>query len=443
MKKIKTDVLIAGTGVAGLYCAINLDSKYSITMLSKKAANECNTYLAQGGISVCVNKYDINSFINDTLNAGMQLNNKAAVETLVRESMEDIQRLDRLGVPFNKHNNEFDYTKEGGHVKNRIVHCDDNTGKEVFNTLYSIVKGLPNVEILENAELFELSIENRQCFGGYCVYENEVLCIESKTTLLASGGMGGLFKNSTNQPCLTGDGIGMAGRNNIDVSSMEHIQFHPTALLTDKGRDKRRFLISESLRGEGALLYNSRGERFVDELLPRNVVSAAIYKELDKTKNTCVFLDISHTDREYLKKRFPKIYYQCLEYGIDIAKDRIPVAPSQHYLMGGISVDLLGRTEVKNLYATGECACTGVHGGNRLASNSLLEGLVFSRRAAFDMLKAIEIFGESYKECYTLSLYDKVFSFEDALDISRKNRLEVLKIIKKVRKDLKNELVDC
>lgn len=439
MKKIKTDVLIVGTGAAGLYCALNLDGKYRITMLSKKSADECNTYLAQGGISVCLNKYDVNSFINDTMNAGMQLNDKDAVKTLVLESMENIDFLDRLGVPFNKINNDFVYTKEGGHEKNRIVHCNDNTGKEVFNTLYSMVKSLPNVEILENAEMFDLNLVNNLCLGGYCIYEKEILHIAAKTTLLASGGVGGLFKNSTNQPCLTGDGIGMVSRESIKVSSMEHIQFHPTALLTDRSSDKKRFLISEALRGEGALLYNSEGERFVDELLPRNVVTASIFKEIGKTGSPCVYLDISHKGREYIKKRFPKIYYQCLEYGIDIAKDRIPVAPSQHYHMGGISVDLFGRTGANNLYAAGECACTGVHGGNRLASNSLLECLVFSRRAASDMMKSITSQGEAYKDY----IPDKVFSIEDGHEVSRKNRLEVIKLIKEVRKDLENELVDC
>jgi L-aspartate oxidase len=434
MNNMKTDVLIAGSGIAGLYCALSLDRQYKIIILSKKTANECNTYLAQGGISVCVNDYDINAFINDTLTAGMRLNNLEAVETMVIESMSHIKKLDQMGVPFNKVMGDFVYTKEGGHIKNRIVHCDDNTGKEVFNTLHAIVKHLPNVEIIENAELFEIQTNGVGCIGGWCLIDQNVVSIESKVTLLASGGVGGLFKNSTSQPCLTGDGIGIAGRNGVEVVSMEHIQFHPTALVTDKSKDKRRFLISESMRGEGALLYNANGERFVNELLPRNVVTEAIYKELKKTGSTCVYLDITHTSKEYLKKRFPKIYNQCLEYDLDISRDRIPVTPSQHYLMGGIQSDLFARTTLPYLYAAGECACTGVHGGNRLASNSLLEGLVFSARAATDMSKMMEN--------KTHLSTNKTYTVEEAHKLSVANTAYVKSIIKNARKDLENELVD-
>jgi L-aspartate oxidase len=435
MKILNADVLIIGTGVAGLYCALNLDKNLDVVMLSKKSPEECNTYLAQGGIAVRVNEYDYDAFFMDTMKAGMYLNNKESVKVLVNESRESILDLDRLGVPFNKNLEEFEYTKEGAHVKNRIVHCNDKSGKLVFETLYEHVKSLENIRIVENTTMFDIENRDGKCLGVYCLSEKETIYIGSKATVLASGGIGGIFKNSTNQSCLTGDAMAIAKNHGIKLDTPGYIQYHPTALYLEKREDKRRFLISESLRGEGALFFNSRGERFVKELLPRNTVTSAILEELEKTNSDCVYLDITHTGEEYLKRRFPKIYSECLKHGINIATDKIPVTPSQHYHMGGIGVDLHSRTSMDYLYAVGECSCTGVHGGNRLASNSLLEGLVFSKRAAEDINAVI---GENNKIFEPLLRY----SVNEGKNLVTNNRNKAIEIIGNMRKDLKNELVD-
>lgn len=460
MKIFNADVLIIGTGVAGLYCALNLDRNLKVVMLSKKSPKDCNTYLAQGGIAVKVNKNDYNSFFNDTMKAGMYLNNEESVKVLIDESRNSILDLDRLGVPFNKKMGEFEYTREGAHEKNRIVHCNDKSGKMVFETLYDHVKKLGNVEILENTAMFDIEVKNGKCLGAYCLSENESLYIGSKMTVLASGGIGGIFRNSTNQCCLTGDGMSVAVKHGVKLATPDYIQFHPTALYLEKREDSRRFLISESLRGEGALLYNSKGERFVHELLPRNTVTKAILEELEKTNSKCVYLDIRHAGEKFLKERFPKIYSECLKHGINIARDKIPVTPSQHYHMGGIGVDLNSRTSMAYLYAVGECSCTGVHGGNRLASNSLLEGLVFSKRAAEDINSienphdeiaiSTEETPRNTKRNTHYSDEDRIifrkprycYTIEKSKVLANNNRKKAIEIIGDLRKDLKNELAN-
>ena len=460
MKILNADVLIIGTGVAGLYCALNLDRNLKVVMLSKKSPEDCNTYLAQGGIAVKLNKYDYDAFFNDTMKAGMYLNNEESVKVLVDESRDNIQALDRLGVPFNKKMGEFEYTREGAHVKNRIVHCNDKSGKMVFETLYDHVKNLDNVSILDNTTMFDIEEKDGRCLGAYCLSGDKTVYIASKMTVLASGGIGGIFKNSTNQSCLTGDGMAIAVKHGVELATPGYIQFHPTALYLENRKDKRRFLISESLRGEGALLYNCRGERFVDELLPRNTVTKAILEELEKTGSECVYLDITHAGEEFLKGRFPKIYSECLKHGINIATDKIPVTPSQHYHMGGIGVDLNSRTSMGYLYAVGECACTGVHGGNRLASNSLLEGLVFSKRAADDINSIENAHDEiaiSIEETpendnwnsYSFDINRKrfmeplfCFTVDEGKSLVRDNRKRAIEIIGNLREDLKNELAD-
>lgn len=471
MKILNTDVLIIGTGVAGLYCALNLDKNLNVLMLSKKSPEECNTYLAQGGIAVSVNEYDYDAFFKDTMKAGMYLNNEESVKVLVTESRKNILDLDKLGVPFNKKLGKFEYTKEGAHIKNRIVHCNDKSGKLVFETLYGHVKNQKNIHILENTAIFDIENKDSKCLGAYCLSENkkltdskkeniyETIYINSKKTVLACGGIGGIFKNSTNQSCLTGDGMAIAKKHGIELEHPDYIQFHPTALYLENDENRRRFLISESLRGEGALLFNSKGERFVEELLPRNTVTSAILKELKKTKSDCVYLDITHANENYLKKRFPKIYSHCLSHGINIARDKIPVTPSQHYHMGGIGVDLYSRTSIDSLYAVGECSCTGVHGGNRLASNSLLEGLVFSKRAAQDINCSIT-YCKKNNDGVTLTA-DKnaelinattgienfvapqfYYRVKDGKKLIRANQNKSIEIIETIREDLINELVN-
>lgn len=430
---IYTDVLIVGTGVAGLYAALNIDKAYKVTMITKTKPEECNTYLAQGGISTARNVMDIPLFIEDTLKAGRYKNRVEAVRVLAEESIENINILKNFGMKFDYNGDEIDYTREGAHSVNRIVHSTDETGKRVFEVLYAEVKKRENISIYENSELIDVIKYEDICCGGVVYYEGGVCAIHAKYTILASGGIGGLFSNSTNRRTSTGDGLAIAINNNIDVENLGYIQFHPTALYEDKPCE-RRFLISESLRGEGAKLKNINNERFTDELLPRDVVSDKIWEEEAKTNSEFVYLDIKAMEKEFIKSRFPGIYNGCLERGVDITKGIIPVTPVQHYFMGGIKVDLKSETSLNKLYACGEVSCTGVHGANRLASNSLLEGLVFSRRAALNINSKIE----------NTSLVDiKVnISIEEAEELIKANLEKVLMEFNKILGDKKYELIN-
>ncbi|SHI39001.1 L-aspartate oxidase [Clostridium cavendishii DSM 21758] len=411
---MEVDILIVGTGVSALYLALNLSEKLNILMVSKTSVDETNSFLAQGGISVARNKADIPTFIEDTLKAGKYLNNKNSVEILAKESMDNIKNLIKLGVPFDTKNDKLCFTKEGAHSINRIVHVKDETGKGVSTVLLNEVLKRKNITLLENTTLIDLITNGNSCNGGRFIIKNAnlnilnkiyskkslkpslttiikddtfTLNVFSKVTVLATGGIGGLFKDSTNMRSLTGDSIYLSLKHNIMLKDLDYIQIHPTALYTTHG--SRRFLISEALRGEGAILLNSKGNRFVNELLPRDIVSKAILNEINSSINPYVYLDISFKDSDYLKNRFPAIYLKCLEEGLDLTKEPIKVSPAQHYFMGGIAVDLNSKTSMKNIYAIGETSCTGVHGANRLASNSLLEALVFSKRAALDINKNI------------------------------------------------------
>ncbi|AAK79000.1 L-aspartate oxidase [Clostridium acetobutylicum] len=431
---IQTDVLIIGTGVAGLYSALSLKNDIKVTMLTKSKACECNTYLAQGGISTALNKKDEPLFVDDTLRAGQYRNIKESVKILAAESKQNIDTLINFGMKFDKNEDgSLNYTREGAHSVNRIVHSTDETGKVVFETLYNEVKKRPNIEIIENIQVFDLISEDNICFGASALKNNTIYTFHSKATILASGGIGGLFKNSTNQRTLTADGIAMALRHNIDVRDLNYIQFHPTALY-DSNTQEKKFLISESVRGEGGKLLSIENERFVDELLPRDVVANAIYKEEEKDNSKYVYLDITSMDADFITKRFPGIYKECLSRGLDITKNKIPVTPVQHYFMGGIKVDFNSLTSMKNLYACGEVSSTGVHGANRLASNSLLEGLVFSKRAAENINHSISFIERNEKnENLTLS---------DALSIIKCNRNIVINKFESILGEKKNELVN-
>ncbi|SKA72948.1 L-aspartate oxidase [Clostridium sp. USBA 49] len=386
---IDVDVLIAGSGVSGLYCALNLRADLKVLVLSKSKITETNTYLAQGGISTAKNEEDIPHFIEDTLKAGQYKNSLEAVTILAKESMRDINKLIEFGMPFDKISEKFSYTKEGAHSINRIVHSKDHTGQVVAETLINETKKRKNITIYENTFLVDILKLDNKCIGGILLKDNEQINVYSKVVILATGGIGGLFNNSTNQRKLTGDGLAIAIKNNIKLKDINYIQFHPTAFYEENNKD-RRLLISEAVRGEGGKLLNSKGERFVNELLPRNIVTKAIMKEINESKIPFVRLDITFLGEEFIKFRFPSIYNECLNKGIDITKEPIPVSPAQHYFEGGIQVDVNSMTSMNNLYAVGETSCTGVHGANRLASNSLLEGLVFSRRAAENINKNID-----------------------------------------------------
>lgn len=386
LSNLYTDVVIVGSGISGLYAALNFPSNINILLITKDKLKESNSYLAQGGISVTKNDLDIPIYIKDTIKAGKYKNDITAVRTLVNESRENIDNLISLGVTFDSLNDNLLYTKEAAHSTNRILHVKDETGKSIMEALCSEVKKRKNISIYEHTYCADLIQKNDKCLGIIALGTNIQYNIFSKAVILATGGIGGLFKNSTNKRHITADGICIATKNNIKTANLDYIQFHPTTLFQE-GLNDRSLLISESLRGEGAILLNTKGKSFVDELLPRDVVTQAIYNELSKSNSSHVYLSLMNMDKEYIKSRFPFIYTQCLNHGIDITKDAIPVCPAQHYFMGGIKVDINSRTSLKNLYAVGECSCTGVHGANRLASNSLLEGIVFSKRAVIDIMK--------------------------------------------------------
>ena len=382
MENKYVDVLIVGSGVAGLYSALNLRDDLDVMVVSKDKIDCTNTSLAQGGISVARDVNDVPYFIEDTLKAGQYKNDVQAVKVLTKESIENVDSLVALGLDVDKDDEgNWDYTKEGAHCVNRIIHTQDNTGENVEKTLVENVLNRKNIKVYEDTFLVDIIEKNNKCIGAILFKDNKQINIFAKSVILACGGIGGLYKNSTSQRILKGDGLAVALRHDIELKDINYIQIHPTAFY-DESDDERRFLISESVRGEGGKLYNINGERFVDELQPRDVVSQAIFKEMEKTNSPYVLLDISFLDKNYLKNRFSTIYNKCLEKGTDITKEPIKVSPAQHYFMGGIKVNLDSETSMENLYAVGETACTGIHGANRLASNSLLEGLVFSKRAA-------------------------------------------------------------
>jgi len=431
MKRV-ADVLIVGSGVAGLYASLNLRDDLEIIMVSKKSVNLCNSSLAQGGIAVARGKEDFQSFIEDTLKAGKYENNIDSVRVLVEESIDNINKLIDLGANFEKDENGVLFTKEGAHEINRIVYHKDITGKHVEDILLENVKRRKNIKIIEDCEMVDIYHRDNRCIGALFNKDGENLSIYAKVVILATGGIGGLFKKSTNERIITGDSIGVAIRNNIEIKDLSYIQIHPTAFFSKKSEEKR-FLISESVRGEGGKLLNCNGERFVDELLPRDIVSKKIYEEMKKTNSNNVFLDVSFMEKSFLQNRFPNIYNKCLDEGIDISKEPIPVAPAQHYFMGGIKVDLNGKTSMENLYAFGETSCTGVHGANRLASNSLLEALVFSRRGALEInsyIDDLELIIEE-RECEDLDKYRLL------------NRKILIDEICRLRGDIKDELVTC
>lgn len=382
MENKNVDVLIIGSGVSGLYSALNLDSNLDVLVVSKGKIDCTNTALAQGGISVARNKEDIPDFIEDTLKAGQYKNDLDAVKVLTSESIENVEQLVSLGLKLDlDENGNWDYTKEGAHCINRIVHTNDHTGEDVEKTLVKNVLTRKNITVYEDTFFVDIIEDDNKCIGAILLKDNEQINVFAKYVILACGGIGGLYKNSTSQRILKGDGLAAAIRHNVELKDINYIQIHPTAFY-DETEDERRFLISESVRGEGGILRNVNGERFVNELLPRDVVSAAVFEQMKKTNTPYVLLDISFLDPDYIKNRFSLIYENCLAKGTDITKEPVKVSPAQHYFMGGIKVDTNSQTSLDRLFAVGETSCTGIHGANRLASNSLLEGLVFSKRAA-------------------------------------------------------------
>lgn len=379
-------IVIIGTGAAGLFCALNLSKENSILLFTKDALDKSNSSLAQGGICVLRSEDDYQAFFDDTLKAGHNENKPEAVELMIRRSKEIVEDLIQYNVEFEKENDKFVYTKEGAHSNERILYHGDSTGKEITDKLLAEIKKCKNISILENASLIDLIVDGNLCQG--VVIEEKGRSpkkVLADFVVLATGGIGGRYSKSTNYPHITGDGIALAIKYGIEVKNLEYVQIHPTTLYSKNlGRS---FLISESVRGEGGILLNKENNRFVDELLPRDLLTAAIHKEMEKDKEDYVHLSMVHLGEKYIKNRFPNIYKHCLSEGYDVTRESIPVVPAQHYLMGGINVNLQGRTSMDRLYAIGETSHTGVHGANRLASNSLLESLVFAKEAAEDIDK--------------------------------------------------------
>lgn len=391
------DVLIVGAGAAGLYAALQFPENVKVMLISKRELTLSNSSLAQGGIAAVLDKSNDNFklHIADTLIAGKYKNNLKAIEVLVTEGPQDVLKLKEMGVAFDLDSTgKLQMTLEAGHSRHRIVHHKDSTGRAIVETLIEQVKLHKNIDISENTILYKLENNGRGFYAGMILPDGTSKVIAAHYCILASGGIGRVYQYTTNSAIATGDGITLAHMLGARIKHLNWIQFHPTAFAAEN--DRERFLISEAVRGEGAVLLNCDGERFAQnydergELAPRDVVSNAIILESRKKGNEKFYLDITHKDPEFVKNRFPMIYEKCLEENIDITKDRIPVFPCQHYLMGGIDVDLKAHTTVDRLYAAGECSHTGVHGANRLASNSLLEALVFSRRAADDIISKLE-----------------------------------------------------
>lgn len=386
--KEQYDVVIVGTGAAGLYAALNLAPEKKILMLCKRELLLSNSALAQGGIAAVMSPKDTtDSHFKDSMVAGGYTNDPNSLRVLVEQGPEDVRKLLELGVDFDRNSEgNIHMTLEGGHSYARILHHRDSTGLAIVSRLAELVCQLPNVEIAEHAMLVSITPLNPG-FSILCMDQSDQLVsVCCQQCILATGGIGRVYEYTTNSAIATGDGIAAAWEAGASVTDMHLIQFHPTAFAGAPGRE--RFLISEAVRGEGAILLNPEGERFMPhydsrgELAPRDVVSNCIIKESRFLKKENFYLDITHKDSDYLRRRFPMIYEKLLEEGFDLTKDHIPVFPCQHYLMGGIDVDLDGQTTLPGLFACGECSHTGVHGNNRLASNSLLEAIVFARRAA-------------------------------------------------------------
>ena len=428
------DVIIAGTGVAGCFAALHLPENMKVLMITKGELEESDSFLAQGGICVLRDENDFDSFFEDTMKAGHYKNKKSSVELMINSSRDVINQLLDFNVDFAKENGTLLYTREGAHSKPRILYHDDITGQEITEKLLAAVKERKNIEIKEKTTMIDLIANNNKCYGLIIKEESQdITPVFSDNVILATGGLGGIYENSTNFPHLTGDALAIAEKNGVKLKDVSYIQIHPTTLYSLK--KGRRFLVSESVRGEGALLYDKNYERFTDELIPRDKLTEKILAQMKKDNTNHVWLDMRPIIEEGIdiKKRFPNIVKKCIEEGYNPEKECIPVVPAQHYFMGGIDVDENSMTSMENLYATGETSCNGVHGANRLASNSLLESLIFGEIAAKHIcskenkdfnISSIKVDLEKYKDTEKL--------FEEYKDI-------ILKEIEKDRALKENE----
>ncbi len=392
MEEIYTNFLVIGGGVAGLRGAIELAPYGEVIIITKDIPTEGSTEYAQGGIAVALSDEDeVGIHFHDTIKAGDGLCKEDAVKVLVEEGPARILELIEWGAEFDREGSRLAFTLEAAHSRRRVLHAHgDSTGKELERVLINKVKTFPSVKRFPFCTAVDLIMMDNRCVGAYILRDSQVFAIYAQVTILATGGAGQLFSRTTNPPVATGDGIALAYRRGAVLEDMEFIQFHPTVLYAPSAP---QFLLSEAMRGEGALLKNIHNERFMQgyhpdaELAPRDIVSRAIISEMVKTHSHHVYLDLTHLRSDFLKARFPRIYSTCLQYDVDITNDLIPISPAAHYIMGGVKTDLDGKTNIEGLYAAGEVACTGVHGANRLASNSLLEGLVYGYRAGVTAIK--------------------------------------------------------
>lgn len=433
MKTIQTDILIVGTGASGLFAALHVPEDRQVLMITKDEVEHSDSFLAQGGICVLRDDTDYDSFMEDTLKAGHYENRVESVDIMIRSSRDVIRELVDYGVDFAKKDGEFDYTREGCHSKPRILFHEDITGEEITSKLLKAVRTRSNVTILEHVTMLDLVEKDNRCYGVVASKEDGEDCfLEAEYTILATGGIGGLYKHSTNYPHLTGDALALALRHHIELEHIDYIQIHPTTLYSKK--PGRRFLISESVRGEGAKLYGADGKRFANEVLPRDLLTAEIRKQMEKDQTPYVWLDMTVLGEEVIKGHFPHIYERCLEEGYDVTKDWIPVVPAQHYFMGGIHVDKHSKTSMEHLYAVGETSCNGVHGANRLASNSLLESLVFGARAARHLTETWEENDASREETAGLAEAAEAQIQKEKDRLPQIYREEVLDEIERVRK---------
>jgi L-aspartate oxidase len=393
MQKEVVDFLIIGSGVAGLRAAIELAPHGNVLVVTKDKPSESSTEYAQGGIAAVMSDEDeVGIHYEDTLKAGDGLCRENAVRTLVEEGPERITELISWGAEFDKEGSKLDLTLEAAHSRRRILHAHgDSTGRELERVLLNKVRSFPSVQKYPFAITVDLIVKDSACHGAYVLKDGRIKALFAKATILATGGAGQIFSRTTNPQVATGDGMAIAFRAGALLEDMEFVQFHPTSLYSPTAP---QFLLSEAMRGEGALLRNIKKEKFMasyhplSELAPRDIVSRAIISEMVKTKSNHVYLDLRHLPKDFVKNRFPRIYSTCLQYDVDITEELIPASPAAHYIMGGVKTDIGGRTTLEGLYAAGEVACTGVHGANRLASNSLLEGLVFGARTGKTALNA-------------------------------------------------------
>jgi L-aspartate oxidase len=447
--EIKTNVLVIGSGIAGLFSALRISEYTDVVLVTKKNKNESNTNYAQGGIASVIDETDtFDKHIHDTLIAGAGLCNKKTVEILVKEGPDRIKDLINLGTEFTRRKDgRLDLAKEGGHSMARIVHAKDLTGKEVEQVLIENVLNHPNITVLENAVAIDLitehnieklkdaTLKNRNCWGAYILLckNNEVIKVSSKVTVLATGGLGQVYLHTTNPYIATGDGYAMAYRAGAKIGNMEFIQFHPTSLYLQSqtyGPGNQAFLISEAVRGFGGILRTKNGNEFMHnyderkELAPRDIVARAIDNELKKSGDEFVYLDITHKKKEEIIEHFPNIYENCLKFKIDITKDYIPVVPAAHYSCGGVVVDEYAKTSLNGLYACGEVSMTGVHGANRLASNSLLEAIVFAERAAFSI--------KDYLQNYYIKIPD-IPDWDDSGTLTSDEKILITHSIKEIK----------